>query len=267
LVNIILPRGNLILPQVKIIYPRVIFIFPQGNFVFPVDNTIFREDAMSDYLPKLDRELSQWMTAFLTALNDHAQLPGLSAADRAALEAAAQEYQTALSAHTAAVNAARAARRTRDTAKDAMKKMIRPIVRQIQANPATTDALRVRLGLARRNGSASTAASNEATCPLVRIDTGHRLRHTVHFIEATTPTRRAKPHGVLGCEIWVAVTAPGEAADASAYRFLAMDPSTPYLAEWPGSQIGKTAHYLARWLKTDGTRGPWSETVSATIVG
>jgi len=46
-----------------------------------------------------------------------------------------------------------------------------------------------------------------------------------------------------------------------------MDPSTPYLAEWTGTEAGKTAHYRARWLKTDGSRGPWSETASATIAG
>ena len=28
---------------------------------------------------------------------------------------------------------------------------------------------------------------------------------------------------------------------------------------------GKTAHYMLRWVKTSGEKGPWSETVSATI--
>jgi hypothetical protein len=42
----------------------------------------------------------------------------------------------------------------------------------------------------------------------------------------------------MGCEIWVAITAAGEAA-----------------------------HYLLRLVMSNGTKGLWSETVSATIVG
>jgi hypothetical protein len=73
----------------------------------------------------------------------------------------------------------------------------------------------------------------------------------------------------MGCEIRVKVSAVGEPAptDSSQVQFLAMDTATPYVAKYPGADAGKTAHYMLRWVNTCGDKGPWSETVSATIVG
>jgi len=52
---------------------------------------------MSDYLPKTDDGLLQWMTTFLDAVQSHAELPGLSADQRSLLIAQGQRYRTALS--------------------------------------------------------------------------------------------------------------------------------------------------------------------------
>lgn len=38
--------------------------------------------------------------------------------------------------------------------------------------------------------------------------------------------------------------------------FVTLDTATPYIAEFDG---GKTAHYMLRWVKTNGEKGPWSE--------
>jgi phage major head subunit gpT-like protein len=71
----------------------------------------------------------------------------------------------------------------------------------------------------------------------------------------------------MGCEIWVKVSAVGEAAPSSAdeLSFLSLDTASPYVAEYDGANGGKTAHYMLRWVKTSGEKGPWSETISATI--
>lgn len=80
-----------------------------------------------------------------------------------------------------------------------------------------------------------------------------------------TPTSRAKPAGAMGCEIWVKIgTAP---ADPCECQFLALDTASPYVAEYPGSDAGKTAYYMLRWVSTSSEKGPWSETVAATITG
>jgi len=79
-----------------------------------------------------------------------------------------------------------------------------------------------------------------------------------------TPTSKAKPAGVMGAEIWVKC---GDAppTDPSQCGFLALDTRTPYTADYPGTDANKVAYYMLRWVKTRGEKGPWSETVSATI--
>jgi hypothetical protein len=119
------------------------------------------------------------------------------------------------------------------------------------------------LGIAIR-GLTRGRAPAPATRPVAQIDTGQRLRHTINFTDELTPTRRAKPEGVRGCEIWVKVGDPAP-SDPSALTFLALHTASPYVAEFDGSDAGKTAHYMLRWQSTRGEHGPWSQTASATI--
>src|SRR6266536_7259 len=57
------------------------------------------------------------------------------------------------------------------------------------------------------------------------VDTSQRLRHTIQFVDESTPTSRAKPDGVAGCEVWVKVGDPAP-ADAGALKYLATDTRT-----------------------------------------
>ena len=47
--------------------------------------------------------------------------------------------------------------------------------------------------------------------------------------------------------------------------FLSVDTHTPYVADCPGEDGGKTGHCMLRWVGTTGKKGPWSETASAPI--
>ena len=102
---------------------------------------------------------------------------------------------------------------------------------------------------------------------MVAVDFSKRLRHTLRYVDESTPTRRARPHGVIGAEVWVKVSAPGDPppSDPGELKFLLLSTRTPAVAEFPGPDGGKTAHYMVRWLSTRGEAGPWSETASATI--
>ena len=59
-------------------------------------------------------------------------------------------------------------------------------------------------------------------------------------------------------------TAP---VDPSECTFLALDTASPYVATYAGTDANKMAHYMLRWVTKGGDKGPWSETVSATIGG
>jgi len=121
------------------------------------------------------------------------------------------------------------------------------------------------LGISLRN-TGRTPVGAPTSRPILSVDTSQRLRRTVSFVDETTPTSKAKPDGVMGCEIWVKVGGVPP-TDLSELQFLGLDTRTPYTTEFDGEDAGKTAHYMARWTNTKGQQGPWSETASATIGG
>jgi hypothetical protein len=105
------------------------------------------------------------------------------------------------------------------------------------------------------------------TRPLVRVDTSQRLLHTLRFSDESTPTRRRKPRGVLGAEVWVALAAPSDPPPAlgAAYRFLAVNSRGTLQTDFSTAEAGQTAYYALRWLSTRGETGPWSEVAAATV--
>jgi len=141
--------------------------------------------------------------------------------------------------------------------------LIRALVRRLQAGPSVSDAERAALGITVPD-SGATAAGSPATRPVCEVDTAQRLRHTIDFTDEGTPTRKAKPAGVLGAEIWVKI-GPTPPVDPGELTVLAVDTRSPYAHDYPGSEGGKQAHYMLRWVNTRGETGPWSETSTATI--
>lgn len=113
-----------------------------------------------------------------------------------------------------------------------------------------------------------------STRPLVRVDTSQRLLHTLRFSDESTPTRRRKPHGVLGAEVWVALAAPHDPPPlltfagenpAGAFRFLSVNARGTLQTDFTTAEAGQTAYYALRWLNTRGETGPWSEVAAATV--
>jgi hypothetical protein len=52
--------------------------------------------------------------------------------------------------------------------------------------------------------------------------------------------------------------------DPSELTFLAVDTRTPYLASFDGADVGKTAHYMLRWVAGP-AKGPWRKRPARTI--
>ena len=134
---------------------------------------------------------------------------------------------------------------------------------RLQASSEVDDAERQALGITVRD-TIPTPVGPPETRPVASVDTSERLQHTISFADEATPTRRAKPAGVRGAQIWVKIGDPAP-LDPSELTFLATDTRTPYLATFDGADAKKVAHYMLRWESTRGETGPWSETASATI--
>lgn len=218
---------------------------------------------MVDYLPVSDADFTVWTQNFITYANANLAALGLAASDLTPLQNAQTDWQTAYAANVSAQAQAQSARQTKDSARSEQESLLRPLVARLQSSPTVTDAQRQALQLTVRS-TARTPAATPTSRPLATVDTSQRLQHTISFMDELTPNSRAKPDGVTGCEIWVKIGGPAP-ADPDELKYLATDTRTPYMAEFDGADAGKTAYYMLRWVNSRGERGPWSQTVSATI--
>ncbi|HMG75176.1 MAG TPA: hypothetical protein VK582_16875 [Pyrinomonadaceae bacterium] len=215
-----------------------------------------------DWFPSADADVSPWLDNFLDGLDANMTTLHLTAADMTPVQLAYDNWRVAYGALTNAQAAAQAAREDKDVKLDDLDTVVRPLVNRIQANPAATDSIRQTLGITVRS-TTRTASGVPTTRPVVTVDTSQSLRHTITFVDELTPSSRAKPDGVTGCEIWVKVgTAPTGPSDLT---YLALDTRSPYVAEYDDGDAGKIAYYRLRWLSTRGESGPWSQVVSGTI--
>ncbi len=84
----------------------------------------------------------------------------------------------------------------------------------------------------------SEKAPANATRPAVRVDTGQRLQHTIHWTEEATPDNKRKPRGAMGAEIWAKFDGPPP-IDETECTFLTLDAFTPYKKNIPEQTAAK----------------------------
>ena len=217
---------------------------------------------MADYIPGPDASFQAWQSNFVTYANANLAALGLVAADMTPITAAQSPWVNGFTAHIAAVNAAKAAKQTKDEARAAYVAAIRPLVRRLQASNVVSDAEKASLGItvAQTPGP----IGPPTTAPICSIECGMRLQQTLRFVDSATPTRKAKPAGALGVEIWnkVGTTPPTGENDL---RFVAVDTNAPYVMNFDSADGGKTNFVWMRWVSPTGERGPWGEQAQATI--
>ncbi len=217
----------------------------------------------NDYIPRGDADFNAWQANFVNYAAANMTDLGLALADLTPITTAHGAWTSSLTDHVAAQATAQSACEAKNANRTVLETLIRALVRRLQASPEVSDAEREALGITVRDSTATDAAPL-TTRPICRIDTSQRLRHTIHFADESTPTRRAKPAGAMGVEIWVKID-PTPPVDPGELTFLAVDTRTPYARDFDGVDGGKQAHYMLRWVNTRGETGPWSETATATI--
>jgi hypothetical protein len=148
----------------------------------------------ADYIPNADAEFSAWLANFETYAAANLAGLGLVAGDVAPVTAARADWEAKLAAHVTAQAAAQGARQAKDLSRATVEGLVRPLVRRLQASASVDDAERGSLGITVPD-TTPTPSGPPTTRPVLKVDSGERLRHTLHFSDAATPTRRAKPTG------------------------------------------------------------------------
>ncbi|MCA9086583.1 MAG: hypothetical protein KDA81_21145, partial [Planctomycetaceae bacterium] len=82
----------------------------------------------------------------------------------------------------------------------------------------------------------------------------NRLEHSVLVTDSDTPSRRAKPPDVIGCEAMLLIR-DMPSFDPANYSMIGVWTRFPEVVRFNAEDTGKIAHYLFRWLNTKGERG------------
>jgi hypothetical protein len=208
-----------------------------------------------------DSELIQIAGQMLNAISADPTAYGLTAAFVTEFSARIDQFKTDIREQTAAQAKARSTTAAKNASRDDLEEYLRS-GKNVTKAAGTPASMIASLGLP----SSYSKGPMSATVPIGTVDTSLRLRHTINWRDAAANGNKRRPRGVLGCEIWVKVgdPMPGDHNDC---RFLTVGIATPFIAKFEPENVGKTAHYMLRWLMRDGSTSSWSETVSATITG
>lgn len=227
----------------------------------------------SNYIPRPDSTFSLWAEQYYQGVLAFYTAQGLDPDLLLPLKKALQDWQEAYPAHIAAQAAAEGARAAKQAARIALEEQVRPVTNFVQGWGGTTDADRATIGITVRSAG-KTPSPTPTSAPVVQVDSGQRLLHRLRFSDAAAPTRRGKPPGTIGAEVWLAITPTGEPAPPmnprgeagnGPYQFVEMNTRGRLENVFPSPERGRTAHYTLRWVSTRGEKGPWSEVASATI--
>ena len=219
-----------------------------------------------DFIPRRDANFNLWQDSLVEYTEQNLIPWGIAENDFTALKSIQRNWIIAFTKASNKQNRTAADVMAKDEAGVDFKKVIRVFVAQWLANNTNVnDADRTRMGLTVKTGT-RTATLKPASYPVATIDFSTRLRHTIHFSDEASPLRKAKPEGVHGCEIYMKVD--GDAPrDVTEMTYVATNTATPYVLTFDGTKAGKTIYYWLRWVNTRGECGPWSNTISAMVVG
>jgi hypothetical protein len=219
-----------------------------------------------DFVPTSDAEFNLWQSSLISTVQTNTTAWGILAADVTTLVALQATWATTFAKASNKQNRTSADVQAKDDARRVFEKALRNFAAQwLSHNSKVTDSDRQRMGLTVKSAT-HTPVSVPSTSPTATIDFSVRGQHIINFVDETSPSSKAKPDGVHGCEIWAKIDGDAPKTDGE-LSYLATSTRTPYVANYDVAKAGKTAYYRLRWVNNRGQQGPWSGIVSGTIVG
>lgn len=225
-------------------------------------------NAPHDFIPRRDGDFDAWQKNYVAYAVAHSPALGLTHADVDALEDLQTGWRKKLGQNTEALAMAEASTAAKREARAAFEQLLRSISARIRATATIDDAERAALGLSLMSGPPTPSPAPDSF-PVLALAGADRLLHRIHLADNLSPLRKTRPRGMAGAELRLFLSPPNTPApaDPADFDFYALATRTPALVEFAAADGGLTAHYVARWLSTRGQPGPWSATMSATVMG
>lgn len=219
---------------------------------------------MSDYVPRSDGNFNNWQKNLLAIAAENFTNWSIPIERITDLQNTGTNWEGKYNKTINRQDRTTADVRAKEDARLAYVEQLRKFVAQyLSFNDKVEDSDRERMGLTVRSGS-HTPVAVPTSSPMVSIDFSVRLQHNFTIVDDSLPTRRSKPTGVLGCEIWAKIDgeAPKEASELS-YQSTATKSS--HTINFEGNKTGKVVYYWFRWINKRQQTGPWSAMYSAII--
>jgi hypothetical protein len=217
---------------------------------------------LTDLYRLSDSDLITELQAFQTQVATSPPDYGLIAADTVAMSDALLDLTDKVSSVTLKRAELDSALAARDASRSALVDLAKAQFKTARAKSGITGTSLAAANLDEYDTTRTRPSAPDST-PVAMVDFA-KLQHIIRFRDSKNPDSAGKPKGVMGSEIWVKIDGDPP-TDEKECMFLALDTASPYTAVYSGAEGGKTAHYLLRWVSTQGDKGPWSEVVSATI--
>jgi hypothetical protein len=217
---------------------------------------------MSDFFPKREADLLEWLKNFSAALASKASAWGIPAQTASGLTAAVNAYETTYEA-AKGENGTKALILEKNEKRNALKTEVRNIKnKHIDYNDAVTDPDRERLGLPIRDKN-PTPKPRPASRPLLEVVPTNNRQHTATAINQATG-KKTKPEDTHGVRYAREIrdAAPANAGDL---RHTVFRVKTTEVFDYEEGDRGKRVFYAACYENAKGEAGPWSDIIEAII--
>jgi hypothetical protein len=215
------------------------------------------------YIPATDWAFKSWLQNFSSLISASPGKYGLSAADATIIA----DHYTAFADAFDTVQAPTTRNATTIGQKDAQRAAavasVRVYARTIKANQGVDNEDKLALGI-HVDDPTPTPIPQPTTAPLLTIVAAFSGQHEIRYADETTPTSRAKPHGVIQLELRRTVET-GANPDPDAALPVGLFTKQPVVVAQDPVDAGMTATYFGRWVTRTGLTGPWSLPVAMTI--
>lgn len=230
--------------------------------------------------PRSDEELLIWVRSFSEAIERAEQgaatgIPpaaelGFTPEEAQALVALATEFGRSMEVASNIDTRSRDTIATKDFARDRAVQSVRTHKARIKADQRIPPEVKVMLGI-RLSAASKPRIEAPTTAPLLHVAMGGPGFHLLRYADELTPDSKAKPHGVLHMQLYMAFGPPGSppVTDPGDTRmvFTQNVTKTPFKVHFTAEQNAKMVTYMARWSTRTGLTGPWSQPVAMTAMG
>jgi hypothetical protein len=214
----------------------------------------------TSYIPPRDADFNVWISNFSAVGAATPSVFGLTTAQVTAIGGVTSSFSAALLLSSDPSTRTPVTVAAKDTARANAELIVRPIAVTISRNAGISNGHKAAIGVTIPIVSPSPVPA-PVTAPSIILQSAVIGLLNLAFRDSTSPTVRAKPVGVVGCEVWASVgTVP--ATDPSQCSFSGIFTKTP-LQLPTGPQGGKVVTVFARWSNRSGPGGvaavgPWS---------